>query len=186
MTGKLLLSILLTTGGPGVPRTPEPVRFPGTADALRSPDGRFELQNVDHDAATTADAPHVLFIADRTSGSKRLVQSYLRSVTARWSADSRRFFVNDAFASDETDCFVYFPSDAARRLSIGDLLRRDRRTAGPLSNHHVYVEGREFGNGDRLTVEVRGHGEQAPRGFRDCYSVSLETLRVRRVRCPPH
>jgi hypothetical protein len=69
----LLLIGVLLPGGLNAAAARAFVNFPGSRHALRSPDGRFELRNVDADGSTV-DPAHVLLVVDRASGIRRVVR----------------------------------------------------------------------------------------------------------------
>src|SRR6266487_5394496 len=50
-----------------------------------------------------------LSIEDRASHTRRLIGEYERSLSISWAPDSRLFFVNDAYASNEALSYVYDP-----------------------------------------------------------------------------
>jgi hypothetical protein len=79
---------------------------------------------------------------------------------------------------------VYSVGTAVHNFDVGAVLRANPGTAGQFSNHHVSVEGWAFAGNDAIEVEVHGYGEQAPSGFRNCYSVTLRSRRIRSIRCP--
>ncbi len=58
-----------------------------------------------------------LWIEDRRSHSRRLVNEYERSLAIQWAPDSERFFVEDAFGSNGSVSYVIEPS----RLKTADL-----------------------------------------------------------------
>jgi len=50
---------------------------------------------------------HMLVLVNFRTNQLRHVRDYGRGADVAWSPDSERFLVNDHFASDESDCFIY-------------------------------------------------------------------------------
>jgi hypothetical protein len=77
--------------------------FPGPKSELTSPNGRYVIQNVDHNE----DYQHFLFLKDKTSGKSRQVYGYGRDASVVWSPDSRHFALNDGAGSDYTETKIF-------------------------------------------------------------------------------
>jgi hypothetical protein len=115
-----------------------------------------------------------LSIEDGASHTRRLVGEYERSLSISWAPDSRRFFVNDAYASNEALSYVYDPvkikaTDLSRLLVAGDPGAAQFLGAG-----HSYLRSIRWLNSRELLVVLYGHFDGPPLGgFTLQYRVAL-------------
>ncbi len=143
----------------------------GNMYKLRSPDQRwllvFEFSDYNSERR--------LWIVDNQSRKRRLVQTLNRSARLSWSPDSRRFFLNDAWGSNGTACWLIEPSTLGR-VDVSALIAKDH--PGTFSNHrkagHLYFEARRWVTSRALLVAMTGHFDERPAdGFTYLFHVDL-------------
>jgi hypothetical protein len=116
-----------------------------------------------------------LSVEDSASHTRRLVGEYERSLSVSWAPDSRSFFVDDAYASNEALSYVYDPvklkaTDLAKLLVAGDPGAAQFFGVG-----HSYLHARRWLNSRELLVVLYGHFDEPPlRGFTLQYRVALD------------
>jgi hypothetical protein len=64
-----------------------------------------------------------LAIQELPDGPHRLIEKITRSVAVGWSPDSRRFFVNDYWASDASEVYIMDPVSLTR-FRVSDAIRK--------------------------------------------------------------
>ncbi len=69
-----------------------------------SPSGRYVLRNVDYEHKLPA---HALFLTDKQTNATIKLYNYPRHGSIAWSSDSAHFFINDDYASDQSDCLLF-------------------------------------------------------------------------------
>jgi hypothetical protein len=82
--------------------------------------------------------------------------SISRFITAQWSPDSSAFFLNDEFASDRTDAYLY-DVQTLDRLNVGKKIIAAYPNAKKFSRDHAYFEGERWQDAKHVTVRFRGH-----------------------------
>ncbi len=102
-----------------------------------------------------------LWIED-SSHARRLVNKYERSLAVGWAPDGERFFVNDDFGSNGSECFVIDPI-MLKSTDIGTLISRHSVEAVQfLKAGHSYVRAKHWISSHELLVAVFGHFDEAP------------------------
>lgn len=178
LTGILLLGPPSNAGpqirvtGPGIINLPQ-----GSITRIPSPNRKWTLV---FECSNDCAEEH-LSIDDNVSPSRRLVKKFERHLDISWSPDSLYFFVNDAYASNESFCFVY-DSITLKAADLSTLITRDDPSATPFFNAgHDYLQATRWLSSHELMVVLDGHfDETPPRGFTLRYRVDL-TGKARRL-----
>jgi hypothetical protein len=171
MGGVLLIQLPLLAGQTKSAHPPV-VELPrGALSRIHSPNGKWTLVfECPRDCSERR-----LSIEDRASHTRRLVGEYERSLSVSWAPDSRSFFVDDAYASNEALSYLYDPitlnaTDLAKLLVAGDPGAAQFLGAG-----HSYLHAKRWVNSRELLVVLYGHfDEPPPRGFTLQYRVALD------------
>jgi hypothetical protein len=151
-------------------RAPDPVSFPGSAEA-KDPTGRFTVVAVAADArgATGYD----LRLRVEKTGATRALVSFVRSALVFWSPDGNALAVTDRRSGERSTVLLFHPErpgtldlDAELAKTLGPLPERDR-------NGHVYLEVVRWLNAKTLRVRLRGYGEHDPEGFDELFDYDL-------------
>lgn len=102
-----------------------------------------------------------LWIED-SSHARRLVKKYERSLDIAWAPDGKRFFVNDNFGSNGSECSVIDPI-TLKNTDLGQIITdHDAGTKPLLSAGHSYVRAKHWVNDHVLIVVLFGHFDEAP------------------------
>jgi hypothetical protein len=147
--------------------------FMGAQAQLRSPDGRYVVENVDSDK----EPHHTLLLKNTETGAVRTLCNYSRHVTVLWSPDRKKFSVNDYAGSDFSKILIFSADQESPPQDIGaELLQSlkdspDRRSLA--DNHHVYFAVSSWEENDAVKLKAWGHGEVDPKGFSRLYQYSL-------------
>jgi len=114
-----------------------------------------------------------LDLKDAVSGREKRIKTYYRSLRVGWSPDSRAFYMNDAFASDREDAYLYWV-DKTKAQDLGDLILRRDQEARQLGADHQYFHVYRWADAGAVEVEYCGHTSNAPvRRFDFLYRVGL-------------
>lgn len=118
-------------------------------------------------------AQRVLSIENTRTGARRVVKQYERSVGIGWAPDSQRFFVNDAFASNGTEAYVYDVL-TLKEISLNDVLvAADPSATQYLEAGHAYLEVTRWVNSHVVVASLWGHFDEKQRGFELKYRIDL-------------
>jgi len=149
--------------------------FPGLKSEIGSPDGRFVIQNVDHND----DRQHFLLLKDETTGKSREVYEYGRNATVAWSPDSRYFAINDYAGSNFTETYIFSIDETTPKINVQDELLHKGKVI-PTGGHDYFGVVRWL-DGQRVVIHHWGHSDDPPaKAFCECY---LYTLHGSVVKC---
>jgi hypothetical protein len=145
--------------------------FPCKTSSTTSPDGRFTVEA----PPCGPDADRRIFLKDQQTGERRLFLEFERNVRIGWAPKGNFFFVNDDAGSDQSDAYVYVPTED-RRLDlinwIDDAFPSDRRFE---RDSHHYIDVVRWRDANTVVVRRTGHFDLADAGaFTVCYVVGLD------------
>ena len=96
----------------------QPKAFPGNG-ALRSPDGRFVLVNIDpENADPILGEAHAIYLLDLKAGATRRLLVYARHIDACFSPDGTHLLLTDWLNSDGAEVRLYHLGANAERISL--------------------------------------------------------------------
>ena len=146
--------------------------FPGRTAKLRSPDGRYVIENVDYDER---DPAHGLFLVDTKTRAKIKIQGYARGVDVLWSPESEAFVVNDHEGSDSTRPLLYsLPWTGSKTDLLEELtvFMRARHQEGQMHrDDHSYLTVRRWMNSRDLLCKLEAYGNR--RTFEGSYLYTI-------------
>jgi hypothetical protein len=127
---------------------------------IPSPDGRWQL------IASPCSAKHcdarTLALEDRRTGRQVFIKNqYNRDLGVGWSPDSKAFFLNDAFASNVEDAYIYRPGQATP-VELDDILLASDRRARSIDADHTYFQVRRWLTPHSVLAEYCGHTSNYP------------------------
>src|SRR5258706_12136382 len=96
-----LLVAVLSIAATAAPK--KSVEFPGPQAQLKSPHGRYVVENVDSDK----EPHHTLLLRSGETGSVRILCTYKRHVNVLWSPDGNKLAVNDYSGSDFSKSLIF-------------------------------------------------------------------------------
>ena len=138
--------------------------------SISSPDGRWNLVATPFNVADPT-ADRKLFLANRRTGERNLVKSYGRDLSVGWGPDSRAFFLNDAFASNVEDAYIY-QIGGEQPFKLNDRVLGSDPEARALGADHTYFHAWRWLNTHSVEVEYCGHRSSYPaRQFHFLYRV---------------
>jgi hypothetical protein len=143
--------------------------FPGPQRELKSPDGRYSVENID----SGSEPHHTLLLKKTETGTVRTLCNYNRSVSVLWSPDGKKLVVNDYLGSNLSESVIFFVDQTSSPLDIGaELLQSlksspDRRSL--VGNDHVYFAVSRWEGDEAVKLKVWGYGEVDPKGFSRLY-----------------
>jgi len=115
-----------------------------------------------------------LWIEENTSHTRKLVKEYERSLSISWAPDSRSFFVEDDFASNETLCYLY-DATTLKETDIARVVLAAYPDAAQFVNAgHSYLEAKRWLNSHEVLVVLHGYNDGLPpRDFTLRYRIGL-------------
>lgn len=140
----------------------------GRITRIPSPDRQWVLIFECPDAGD----PRKLWIENRQSHSRRIVNEYERSLAIGWAPNSKRFFVEDAFASNESQSYVIEPA-TLKTIDLSTIITDSDREAGQyLKAGHSYLAAKRWLSSHELRVTLFGHFDgDAPPGVLSNFTI---------------
>jgi len=116
-----------------------------------------------------------LWITDNRSHVRRFIRDFERSVGISWAPNSQLFFVEDAYASNETLSYVFDPA-TLKVSDLAELLRAaDPQSANYIQVGHSYLKAERWLNSYELIVSLKGYyDDPPPRGYSLKYRVNVD------------
>ena len=163
---RAVLALVLVATSPGLLKSQVPASNVSTvpqakswSGRLPSLDGRYVLYGVAFEPGVN-DSPQ-LWIQQTFTGTKRLLFNLSRTITAQWAPDSTAFFVNDEFASDGTEAYIYeVPS--FNRLKVSQNILAADSSARNYARGHAYFDADGWLGSKRIAVRFHGHTDNSP------------------------
>jgi len=106
-----------------------------------------------------------LWIEESTSHMRRGVKEYDRSLSVSWAPDSRTFFVDDAFASNESLCYLYDAATLKETALAKVILAEEPNAAQFLNAGHSYLDAKRWVNSHDVLVVLNGYNDGSPPGL---------------------
>ena len=159
-----ILSLIVVLAIPALSQVSR--NFPNKKSEITSPDGRYLVQDVDHNQEY-----RVLFLKDKTTGKTRQVYEYTRGASVIWSPDSRHFVVDDSAGSDYTETRILSVDETVPKIDVQKEIL-DKRKDVP-GGHHEYFYVAYWIDSRRVLVYHWGYGGEDPNGFCECYVYRL-------------
>jgi WD40 repeat protein len=145
-------------------------------ESIPSPNGRWVLIASPSESRTVT-------LLDKERQKRTLIKEYDGSLQIGWSPDSSAFFLNDAYASNLEDAYVYLIA-FGKPVRLSDFVfghDSEAKSAAKKADHTYFRVG-NWTNGGSLLLEFCGHGGEAPGiQFDFIYRVDLHDLEARNV-----
>jgi hypothetical protein len=142
--------------------------FPGPKSELTSPNGRYVIQNVDHNE----EYKHFLFLKDKATGTSRQVYEYGRSASVVWSPDSLHLAINDYAGSNVAETYIFSIDETVPKINVRDELVHKGKVVPP--GGHDYFGVARWLDGQRVVVHFWGHSDDSSaRAICQCYIYTL-------------
>src|ERR1051326_185640 len=140
--------------------SPAEVTLPyGRVQPLPSPDGAHTLYGEPFQDGKN-NGPQ-LWITDNSTGARQLLLTLGGTMQAFWSPDSKAFAVNDRWASDSENAYIY-DTETLKRQNVGeDILAADPESRH-FTNAHAYFHVERWDGPAHVIVRFNGHTDEAP------------------------
>lgn len=135
---------------------------PQPGEPAISPSGEWALASLSFVNRRMA---HMLVLVNLQTSEIRHVKDYGRGVDVAWSPDNAHFLVNDHFASDESDCYIYDRNtlQATRLLTLLVAALPETKKFLQYDPHYLMCES--WISNRALVVHFFGWGGDTPNGF---------------------
>ena len=143
----------------------QPVAFPGDG-ALRSPDGRFLLVNVDpEEKDPVLGEAHALYLLDLKAGATRRLMVYARHIDACFSPDGKHLLLTDWLGSDAAEVRLYRLGATAERVNLDPWILPLKRQ-NPTRRHanHRYLQALGWEDAKTFRLLWWGYGPEGRGG----------------------
>lgn len=139
--------------------------FPGKVAALKSPDGKHEIFDVDKGFAADGEQNRKLYVRRSNGKGKRLLLSYHRCVDVAWSPDGSAFVVNDNAGSNLVVPYLFQVNDLKHPVEITPRLMdalQDKKDKSDIEQSDVFslVFASRWINQNELELTVKGAGQK--------------------------
>src|SRR4051812_5598873 len=138
---------------------------------LESPDHRYVLYQVPFQEGIT-NGPQ-LWLENASSGSKQMLFELSRTITARWTPDSSAFAVNNEYASDGTDAYIY-DIPTLSRMNVGEEILAAFPGAKRFAHDHSYFDIQSWQDPKHVLVRFHGHAGSPVECFDSQYVVARD------------
>lgn len=130
----------------------------GSQTRLISPDRQWALFCVPY-SKSASHGPELWIENPRTSRRQKL-QDVPDTLRAAWFPDSAQFWVEDHFASDRTQAYIYTPA-TLERLDLREAVLKADPSASALDRGHRYYKVASA-DSHSLLIDFTGHTDDAP------------------------
>ena len=146
-------------------------RFPGEISQISSPNKTYLLSNIDDDKSPPY---HTLFLKDLKNNTNEKLFFYNRYVDVLWSPKGTGLIVNDHGGSDYANSIIFLLNGVKKSVDLKATLRQKiSENKSIFGNHHVYIEGMEWVDENRVKVKISGYGDIDPNGFEIWYEYTI-------------
>lgn len=157
----------------------------GPVTRLASPDGSRILYGVPYQSGVNQ-GPQ-LWIEDARSHQRQKLLDISDGVSAGWSADGDRFYVQDHSSSSSTESYIY-DARSLKRVDLGALVRKSDPGIGRFAAGHAYFDVDRWEGPTAVIVHFYGHTDEPPVVCFDLhYRVSLtgDVVKLEQRTFPP-
>jgi hypothetical protein len=127
-----------------------------------SPSGEWALASV---SFANRQMAHMLVLVNLRTNLLRYVKDYRRGADVAWSPDNAHFLVNDHFASDESDCYIYDRNTLEAKRLLPILVAELPEMKKFLQYDPNYLLCESWISNRALVVHFFGWGGDTPSGF---------------------
>jgi hypothetical protein len=131
----------------------------GPVKRLASPDGSKILYGVPYEKSKSG-GPQ-LWIEDKSAHLHKKLFDIGGTLSAAWSADGAAFYVDDHWASDREDAYIY-DAYTLKRMDIGAMIRAADPGSQRFAKGHAYYEIDRWVGPQYVAVRFFGHSDIPP------------------------
>jgi hypothetical protein len=134
--------------------------FPfGPLTRLASPDGSLILYGVPFQKGVN-EGPQ-LWLEDTRTAQRQKLLDVSDGVSAGWSPDGTRFYVEDHSSSSSTESYIY-DARSLKRLDLGALIRKSDSSISRFASGHAYFDMERWDTPEAVIVHFYGHTDEPP------------------------
>ena len=131
----------------------------GRVQSLPSPDGAHTLYTVEFQNGNN-NGPQ-LWIRNNSTSKSKLLLTLGGTMQAFWSPDGKAFSINDHWASDRENAYIYDTETLKRQNVEEDILAADPKSRD-FKNAHAYFQIERWDGPANVFVRFQGHTDEAP------------------------
>jgi len=131
----------------------------GPITRLASPDGSLILYGVPFQKGVN-EGPQ-LWLEDGRTHQRQKLLDISDSVSAGWSPDGMKFYVQDHSSSSSTESYIY-DARSLKRVDLGALIRKSDSSISRLASGHAYFDMERWESPEMVIVHFYGHTDEPP------------------------
>lgn len=148
--------------------------FPGKVKALKSPDGKYEILDVDKGSSPDGEQNREILVRKKNAKTSQSILVYHRCVDVAWCPDSSSFLLNDNAGSNVVVPYLFSVSDLKHPVDITPRLMagvKDKKDRFSIENSDMFslVFCNRWINRNAAELKVYGAGKKV-----GCFTIFYE------------
>jgi hypothetical protein len=131
----------------------------GPITRLASPDGLLILYGVPFQKGVN-EGPQ-LWLEDVRTNQRQKLMDISDGVSAGWSPDGTKFYVQDHSSSSSTESYIY-DARSLKRVDLGALIRKSDSSINRFASGHAYFDMERWESPETVIVHFYGHTDEPP------------------------
>ena len=131
----------------------------GPVTRLASPDGSLILYSVPFQKGVNK-GPQ-LWLEDGRTHQRQKLLDISDGVSAGWSPDGMKFYLQDHSSSSSTESYIY-DARSLKRVDLGAMIRKSDSSISRFASGHAYVNMERWESPDTVIVHFYGHTDEPP------------------------
>ena len=131
----------------------------GSITRLASPDGSLILYGVPFQKGVN-EGPQ-LWLEDARTHQRQKLLDISDGVSAGWSPDGTKFYVQDHSSSSSTESYIY-DARSLKRVDLGALIRKSDSSISRFASGHAYFDMERWESPQTVIVHFYGHTDTPP------------------------
>jgi hypothetical protein len=131
----------------------------GPLTRLASPDGSLILYGVPFQKGVNK-GPQ-LWLEDARTDQRQKLLDISDGVSAGWSPDGTKFYVQDHSSSSSTESYIY-DARSLKRVDLGALIRKSDSSISRFASGHAYFDMERWESPEAVIVHFYGHTDEPP------------------------
>ena len=131
----------------------------GSITRLASPDGSLILYGVPFQKRVN-EGPQ-LWLEDARTHQRQKLLDISDGVSAGWSSDGTKFYVQDHSSSSSTESYIY-DARSLKRVDLGALIRKSDSSISRFASGHAYFDMERWESPETVILHFYGHTDEPP------------------------
>ena len=131
----------------------------GSITRLLSPDGSLILYGVPFQKEVNG-GPQ-LWLEDARTHQRQKLLDISDGVSAGWSPDGTKFYLQDHSSSSSTESYIY-DARSLKRVDLGALIRKSDSSISRFASGHAYFDMERWESPETVIVHFYGHTDEPP------------------------